>query len=276
MESFLRDLRHAVRMLFKRPGFTLVAVVALALGIGAKSAIFSVVNAVMVRPLPYVHPARVVFAESVNPANPQRETDGVSPADFRDWKEQSRTFDQLAALSGGGAFSLKDADQPDGDVNVRYSSIAPDYFNVLKAQIRSGRDFDDRDDGRAPGVAVINETLARRFFPDGVPIGRRIVIGYLGRRPVRQIVGVASDVKQEELGAPTKPEVYVPYQQVPWFGAALVIRASNGDPMSLKKELQQAIWDVDNDLPVSSADTVEHHLSDLMAEPRLYTLLLGV
>jgi putative ABC transport system permease protein len=57
---------------------------------------------------------------------------------------------------------------------------------------------------------------------------------------------------------------------------ALVIRASSGDPMSLKKDLQQAIWEVDKDLPVSGADTVDHHLADLVAEPRLYTLLLGV
>jgi putative ABC transport system permease protein len=173
-------------------------------------------------------------------------------------------------------FNIEGDPLPTGDATVRYSSIAPDYFNVLKAQIRAGRDFDDRDNGRAPGVAIVNETLARRYFPDGSPLGRKIVLGYLGRRLVREIVGVSTDIKQEELGSPTNPEVYVPYQQVPWFGAALVIRASSGDPMSLKKDLQQAIWEVDKDLPVSGADTVEHHLSALVAEPRLYTLLLGV
>jgi putative ABC transport system permease protein len=173
-------------------------------------------------------------------------------------------------------FNIEGDPLPTGDATVRYSSIAPDYFKVLKAQIRAGRDFDDRDDGRAPGVAIINETLARRYFPDGEPIGRKIVLGYLGRRLVREIVGVSTDIKQEELGSPTKPEVYVSYQQVPWFGTALVIRAASGDPMSLKKGLQQAIWEVDKDLPVSGAETVEHHLSDLVAEPRLYTLLLGV
>ena len=173
-------------------------------------------------------------------------------------------------------FNIEGDPLPTGDATTRYSSIAPDYFKVLKAQIRAGRDFDDRDDGRAPGVAIINETLARRYFADGEPIGRKIVLGYLGRRLVREIVGVSTDIKQEELGLPTKPEVYVPYQQVPWFGEALVIRAASGDPMRLKKDLQQAIWEVDKDLPVSGAETVEHHLSDLVAEPRLYTLLLGV
>ncbi len=172
-------------------------------------------------------------------------------------------------------FNIADETLPAGDATVRYSSIAPDYFRVLRAQVRSGRDFDDRDDSRAPSVAIINEALARRYFPEGSPIGRRIVIGYLGRRLTPEIVGVSADIKQEELGAPTKPEVYVPYQQVPWLGAALVIRAARGDPMTLKKDLQQAIWEVDKDLPVSEASTVEGHLSDLVAEPRLYTLLLG-
>jgi putative ABC transport system permease protein len=163
-----------------------------------------------------------------------------------------------------------------GDATVRYSSVAPGYFNVLKARILKGRDFDDHDDTRAPGIAIVNETLARRYFPDGDTIGRKIVLGYMGRRLVREIVGVSTDIKQEELGSPTKPEMYVPYQQVPWLGAALVIRTAVPDPMSLKKGLQQAIWEVDKDLPVSVPDTVEHHLSDLVAEPRLYTLLLGV
>ncbi|HKA20815.1 MAG TPA: ABC transporter permease [Blastocatellia bacterium] len=172
-------------------------------------------------------------------------------------------------------FNIESNPLPNGDENVRYSAVAPNYFNVLKAQIRAGRDFNDQDDLRAAPVAIINETLARRYFPDGQPIGQKIVLGYLGRRLVREIVGVSSDVKQEELGSPTKPEVYVPMQQVPWFGTALIVRTSV-DPLRLKKELQAAIWQVDKDLPVSGIETVEQHLSNLRSEPRLYALLLGV
>lgn len=172
-------------------------------------------------------------------------------------------------------FNIESNPLPNGDENVRYSAVAPNYFNVLKAQIRTGRDFNDQDDLRAPPVAIINETLARRYFPDGQPIGKRIVLGYLGRRLVREVVGVSSDVKQEELGSATKPEMYVPMQQIPWFGTALIVRTT-GDPMRLKKDLQAAIWQVDKDLPVSGVETVEQHLSNLRAEPRLYTLLLGV
>jgi hypothetical protein len=148
-------------------------------------------------------------------------------------------------------FNIADDPLPEGDTNVRYSSIAPDYFSVLKAKIIEGRGFNDRDDTRAPSVAIINESLAKRYFPDGKPIGRKIMLGYLGRRLVKEIVGVSSDIKQEELSTPTKPEVYVPYQQMPWFESRSD-SASGGDAMSLKKDVQQAIWQVDNNLPVSA------------------------
>src|SRR6185369_10487851 len=110
MNTLLKDIRYSLRLMIKKPGFTVVALIALALGIGANTAIFSIVNAVLLRPLPYADPARLVSAESVNSLNPQREIDGVSPADFWDWKEQTQAFEQLAVLSGGGGFSLRDAD----------------------------------------------------------------------------------------------------------------------------------------------------------------------
>jgi putative ABC transport system permease protein len=165
---------------------------------------------------------------------------------------------------------------PAGDANVRYSSVSSGYFKVLKSHIQVGRDFDERDDARAQSVAIVNDTLARRYFPDSNAIGRKIVLAYMGRRLVREIVGVSADIKQEELGSPTKPEIYAPYQQVPWLGTALIVRSSSDDPMTLKKDLQLAVWEVDKDLPVSPALTLEQHLSELVAEPRLYTLLLGV
>ena len=220
------------------------------------------------------------------PASPKRyPTDEAKGGFFKRVIEQVSQVPGVDGLTGSSSawfgllsfqFNRADDPLPEGDTNVRYSSIAPDYFGVLKAKIIEGRDFSDRDDLRAPSVAIINQALAKRYFPDGNAIGRKITIGYLGRRMVKEIVGVSSDIKQEELSAPTKPEMYVPYQQMPWFGIALVIRASSGDAMSLKKDVQQAIWQVDYNLPVSGAETVEHHLTSLRAEPRLYTLLLGV
>src|SRR5436190_11162828 len=121
MNTLLKDIRYSLRLMIKKPGFTVVALIALSLGIGANTAIFSIVNAVLLRPLPYAEPERLVSAESMNSLNPQREIDGVSPADFWDWKEQTQAFEQLAVLSGGGGFSLRDADQPDTFNGARVS-----------------------------------------------------------------------------------------------------------------------------------------------------------
>ena len=171
MDTLLRDLRYGCRMLLKRPGFAVVAVMVLALGIGANTAIFSVVNAVMLRPLPYAEPSRLVSAESVNVNNPQHDTDGVSPADFWDWKEQSQAFEQLAAVSGGGGFSLRDADQPDVFNGARVSF---NFFQTFGVQPLLGRWF-SAEDGQlnAPETVVLSYRLwMRRFGGDPSIVGK--------------------------------------------------------------------------------------------------------
>src|SRR5205085_11051683 len=97
METLIQDARYAMRMLLKSPGFTLVAALALALGIGANTAIFSVVNAVMIRPLPYRDASRLVMVWENN-RNRGKPQNVVSPANFLDWKEQSDAFEDMAAL----------------------------------------------------------------------------------------------------------------------------------------------------------------------------------
>src|SRR5215471_7467974 len=153
METFLRDLRYGFRVLIKRPGFAVVAVAALALGIGANSAIFSVVNAVMLKPLPFADPAHLVSANSLNSLNPQHDTDGVSPADFWDWKEQSQAFEELTAISGGGGFSLRDADNPDVFNGARVSF---NFFRAFGVQPLLGRTFIPEDgEVNAPATVVL-------------------------------------------------------------------------------------------------------------------------
>ncbi|HKQ53231.1 MAG TPA: hypothetical protein VJT74_12735, partial [Pyrinomonadaceae bacterium] len=101
MRTLFQDLRYAMRTLVKRPGFTLVAVVALALGIGANSAIFSVVNSVLLRPLPYKDPSRLVIAWETNPqllSDYLKTHNEAAPANFLDWQAASQSFENLAAF----------------------------------------------------------------------------------------------------------------------------------------------------------------------------------
>jgi putative ABC transport system permease protein len=165
---------------------------------------------------------------------------------------------------------------PDGDVSVAYSAISPAYFRTLKTPFLTGREFDDRDLPNGRPVAIINETMARQYFAGENPIGRKIVINYLGQRLTREIVGVAGDVKQEEPSKPTKPEILVPFAQQPWFSGSLLVRSVHSDPLTVKNAAQQAIWSVRPETPESKAEPLTTTLAGHVAEPRLYALLLGV
>jgi len=173
-------------------------------------------------------------------------------------------------------FNIEGRPLPNGDERVAYSAVSPSYFRTLRARLLAGREFNDRDLPNGPGVAIINETLARQYFAGEDPVGKKIVLSYLNRRLTREIVGVASNLKQDEPSKPTWPEVLVPFAQLPWFGGTLLIRSASSDPLAVRTAVQQAIWSVDKGLPESKAETLEQMLSGQVAEPRLYTLLLGI
>jgi putative ABC transport system permease protein len=165
---------------------------------------------------------------------------------------------------------------PNGDVTAAYSAISPAYFRTLKTPLRAGRGFDDRDVPNTPGVAIVNETMARQYFAGKDPIGQRIDISYLNQRITRQIVGIVGDIRQEEPSKPTKPEIFVPFAQLPWFGGTLLVRTANRNPLATRNAVQQAIWSVNPELPESKAEALETTLAGQVAEPRLYALLLGI
>src|SRR5262245_11121842 len=121
MNILWQDLRYGARMLFKHSGFTLIAVITLALGIGANTAIFSVINAVLLKPLPYLKEPRLVFIESGDKQADPRGYFGVSPADFWDWRAQNRTFQEFAAYAPSDGFSLTGVDRPEVFVSSRVS-----------------------------------------------------------------------------------------------------------------------------------------------------------
>jgi putative ABC transport system permease protein len=165
---------------------------------------------------------------------------------------------------------------PNGDVTVAYSAVSPSYLRTLKAPLRAGREFDDHDLPNAAPVAIINETMARQYFAGENPIGHKLVINYLSQRLALEIVGVAGDVNQEEPGKPTKPEILVPFAQIPWFSGALLVRSAHPDPLTVKNAVQQAIWSVTPEAAESKAEPLTTALAGQVAEPRLYALLLGV
>ena len=177
METLFQDLRYAFRMLLKRPGFTAVAVLALALGIGANSAIFSVVNGVVLRRLPYKDPDRLMMVWSRRPllqALAGSQEFPVSAADFTDWRDQNQVFEQIAAFHSQ-PFNITGAGEPEFLGGVRASA---NLFSLLGVEAKLGRTFLAEEDQPGAGrVVLISHGLwERRFGSDPQIIGQKLTL----------------------------------------------------------------------------------------------------
>ncbi len=391
----MNNLKFAFRQLVKNPGFTVVAVFTLALGIGATTAIFSVVNGVLLRPLPYKEPHRIVTVlhGGWNP---------VAPADYLDWRQQQTVFEQIAAAQYWGG-TLTGRDKPEaipglsmgegllellgiepmlgrtfaadefqpgknqvlvlshrlwqrrfgGETNIigqtvtldgkpytkregfyrtlleRIGSLPgvqsasavnhlplggdmwtlsigiegrppplpgesigagfrvcrPGYFRTMGIPLLKGRDFTQRDTLDAPGVAIINETLARQQFPNEEPIGKRIAFDDPRNNPKwLTIVGVIKDVKQFDLKEPAINEVYWPFSQQPDYlqetaghvaYMTIVVRTVT-DPLNCVRPIEQILHNIDQNLPVSNVASSEQVMANAVWQPRFNLFLIGV
>ena len=162
METILQDIRYSFRSLLQTPGFTAVAVLVLALGIGANTAIFTVVNAVLLRPLPYPGSEQLVMLWETNPRfQIGVDTLPVTHGNFMDWREQNSVFENVSAL-GAGRWNLTGAGEPE---RISGASVSPNFFRLMGTEPKLGRAF--RDDEEQPGAArvvVISHALWQRRF----------------------------------------------------------------------------------------------------------------
>jgi putative ABC transport system permease protein len=158
--------------------------------------------------------------------------------------------------------------------STNYYAVSADYFNTMGIRIVKGRPFTKHDTKDSPRVAIINETMARKFFPGEDPIGKFINVT-LGPTVYREIVGIASDVKQYSLDQETTLQTYEPYTQTPFVSMTLVVRAS-GDPANLSSSIRRSVLELDKDQPVSGIKTLAENLSASVAQQRFAMLLLVV
>jgi putative ABC transport system permease protein len=173
ISNLWQDARYGARMLRKNAGFTMVIVLTLALGIGANTAIFSVVSAVLLQPLPYKDSGRLVQVWEKNPKRgfPQF---SVSPPDFLDWKEQNHSFEQMAAIVGGD-YTLTGVGEPS---RLHGVDVSTNLFSLLETQVQLGRDFLPGEDkpGAAPVVIISNELWQGRLGGDPNVLGKTLIL----------------------------------------------------------------------------------------------------
>jgi predicted permease len=176
LENLAKDVRYGLRMLRKSPSFTFFAVAVLALGIAANSTIFSVADAVLIRPLPYAEANRLVIVwEDASAFGFPKDT--PAPGNFSDWKSRNQVFTEVAATSFGDAFNLTGAGTPE---KLTGRSVTANLLSVLGATPELGRDFRPEDDvpGAAP-VAILSHGLwLRRFGGDPQVLGKEILLNY--------------------------------------------------------------------------------------------------
>jgi putative ABC transport system permease protein len=215
---------------------------------------------------------------------------GLKRANF--YKELTRRVEAVPGVRGAGAvfflplrvsilsfrvgvnsFRIEGQPQapPGQEPTADFRMATPGYFNAVAIGLRLGRLFDDHDDLNAKRVAVINEAMARKHFPDGRPLGQRIRIS----GPTWEIVGVVADAKLYGLDSPTEPAVYVPHQQLPAGSMGMVVR-TDGDAGAIAAAVRREILRMDPEQPISNVRTMEQVLSDSLMLRRVAMTMLAL
>jgi predicted permease len=205
METFVQDLKRSLRMFAQSPAFTLAALAALTLGIGANTAIFSVVNAVLLKPVAFQDPDRLVVFMNTSP---QGSGPAASPAKFQHYRQQTSVVQDVAVFNTGGVVNFTGGSFPE---QLRSAQVSADFFRLFGAPILRGRTFTAEEDlPRGPKVVVLSKRYwETRFNSDPAAVGRTIS---LSGEP-HTIVGVLGDFSFQEFG--DDPQVWMPFQLDP-------------------------------------------------------------
>ncbi|HSK19116.1 MAG TPA: ABC transporter permease [Longimicrobiales bacterium] len=183
----------------------------------------------------------------------------------------------LSAITARGHLRLHDAaaQAADDDRRVFTTIATPGWFATMQIPVIAGREFTTQDRTDAPQVAVVNEALARTYFPDGNAIGSRITIGVMAAPVEREIVGIVGDSRTSGFDTEPQPELFVPHAQQ-GTGSMTFVVATARPAAAMQPALHAALWEVDPQQTVYSAGTMERLVNATLAERRLYLLIVGL
>jgi putative ABC transport system permease protein len=184
----------------------------------------------------------------------------------------------IGVLQGemSNSFDIQEHPAPDtkNPPEASMRMVSPGYFHVLGIRLSRGRIFSPSDSANAPPVAIINEAMARRFWPHDNPLGQHLVVEWGASKAGHAVVGIVSDVRDVRAQEEPHPEFYVPFAQVPQFVMQVMVR-TRVDPVKMIAAVKGQILSVDKDQPVSNVATLTQTLSESRSEPRFRTELLG-
>jgi len=169
------------------------------------------------------------------------------------------------------------------DQTAWHRMVSPGFFSAMGTAMRAGRDFTDRDRADAPPVAIVNETLARQYWPNGSPLGQKLSAAWGGFGPLGtilvkepEVIGVVADIRYAGLARNAEPAIYFPSRQAPFYSVTLVVRTDSSlAPDALVSSVRSKLRDVDPNLPLAHVGTMTEQVSDSLAQPRFQTMLLA-
>ncbi len=180
----------------------------------------------------------------------------------------------LGGSNLGLSFTIEGRPQdPATRPSATYFSVSPDYFTAMGIHVVQGRAFTAADTQSSPNVVIVSESLARKYWPDGDAIGKRLTIRYFKSGP-REIVGIVADVKNVGLAEAVQPGLYTPFPQAPWPFLSAVVRTA-ADPAAVAGSLRSTITRLDPDQPVGKVQTVTEYMANAIATPRFTATLAG-
>ena len=184
-------------------------------------------------------------------------------------------FLPLTGMNCGTGFWLEGqaAGDPSRALPTDCSLVSRGYFAAMGIPILAGRPFDGRDRMGAPRVLIVNQSFAKRYFPDGRALGRHILV-QASNQAIAEIVGVVGDIRHNGLTSEPAPTVFLLHAQTPGYITSLVVRAA-GDATTQAAAVRRAIHDVDPMQAVSAVRTLEQYVGDALARPRLYAALVA-
>jgi putative ABC transport system permease protein len=206
-----------------------------------------------------------------------------------------RLLERVQALSGVSSAALSNCLPPDSTEGsddftiegrpivadqippIAYTiRVSPDYFRTFGIPLSRGRYFTTADSANAPLAAIISETMARQFFPNEDPIGKRINTGDEGQPAWWQIVGIVGDVKYTGLTGKVQPALYQPLIQETSWNVFLLVKTEAADPLGLAAAVRDEVWSLDRELPISQIQALEQHFAGAVAQPRFRTTLIAL
>jgi predicted permease len=177
-------------------------------------------------------------------------------------------YEPVDVLAGGQTASAS-GEYP----HARYYNVGPDYFHTMQIPLLAGREFTNRDTSGAPAVAIINQMMARQFFPGEDPLGKKVRL--VREKQDLEVVGVVGDVRRFEVGDVVEPEISWPYMQRP-RGATYFVFRTGADPASTVAAVRSRVSALDKEVLVTNVSTVDQMVSAALREPRFNTALIGV